>query len=131
MKLRHYLLSLFSIYILLISWSACEVVTSPPPLSTIEGTDQTQEKEPLCDCETINQKGEDGVLLYKICKYIIDNDRVSEPANPCTWSILKKTEDILDGKKVIRVKLDCCYLGDQIIIDKKTQEVLRYKPGAK
>jgi len=79
-----------------------------------------------CDCETINRKVKDGEILYKICRYIVDNNVVTNPADPCTFEIREMQSDTLNGKEILRVKLSCCYMGDQAIIDKKTNAVIGY-----
>jgi hypothetical protein len=41
-------------------------------------------------CESINKNVADGQTLYKICKYLKENDKLVEPANPCEWKIREK-----------------------------------------
>jgi hypothetical protein len=84
-----------------------------------------------CDCGTIDRKAIDGETLYKICKYIVDNKKIAVPANPCEWQIREMKDDTLNGKQIIRVTMTCCFMGDQIIIDKKTNEVIGYMASDK
>jgi hypothetical protein len=79
-----------------------------------------------CDCESIDRKAKDGETLYKICKYVVDNEKIAKPANPCVWEIREMKVDTVDGKEILRVTMTCCFMGDQIIIDKKTNEVIGY-----
>jgi hypothetical protein len=39
--------------------------------------------------------------------------------------------DSLNGKEILRVEMSCCFMGDQIIIDKETNEVTGYIPSDK
>jgi hypothetical protein len=84
-----------------------------------------------CDCESIDRKAKNGETLYKICRYLIDNKKTTEPANPCEWSIREMIADTLNGKEILRVKMSCCFMGDEIIIDKKSNEVTGYIPSDK
>ena len=84
-----------------------------------------------CDCETVDRKAKDGETLYKICKYIVDNKLASKPANPCDFKVRKIEEDTLNGNSIYRVTLTCCYMGDQALIDKQTNEVIGYLPSDK
>jgi hypothetical protein len=85
----------------------------------------------IYNCENINKNNVDGRTLYKICKYITDNKQLSEPANPCEWKISEKKSDMLNGKEIYRIKMTCCFMGDQIIIDKKSNEIIGYLPSDK
>jgi hypothetical protein len=39
--------------------------------------------------------------------------------------------DTLNEKAILRVKMSCCFMGDEIIIDKETNEVTGYIPSDK
>ena len=84
-----------------------------------------------CDCEAVDRKAKDGEMLYKICKYIVDNKLISKPANPCDFKVREIINDTLKGKAIYRVTLTCCYMGDQALIDKQTDEVIGYLPSDK
>jgi hypothetical protein len=84
-----------------------------------------------CDCESINRKAKNGEVLYKICRYLMVNQKTTEPANPCEWSIREINADTLNGKEILRVKMSCCFMGDEIIINKKSNEVTGYIPSDK
>lgn len=84
-----------------------------------------------CDCETVDRKARDGEMLYKICRYIVDNKLISKPANPCDFKVREIISDTLKGQPINRVTLTCCYMGDQALIDEYTNEVIGYIPGAK
>ena len=84
-----------------------------------------------CDCESIDRKAKNGEVLYKICRYMVDNQKTAEPANPCEWTIREIKADSLNGKEILRVEMSCCFMGDQIIIDKETNEVSGYIPSDK
>jgi hypothetical protein len=79
-----------------------------------------------CDCNSIDKSKKDGELLFKICKYIKDNNYPTEPGNPCKYEIREIKNDTLKGKDILRVKLSCCYMGDVAIIDKQTNEVIGF-----
>jgi hypothetical protein len=49
------------------------------------------------------------------------------PADPNRYRITR----LEDGREVVRVFLDCCYLGDVAIIEKQSGAVLMFRPGAK
>src|SRR5207245_2523839 len=40
-----------------------------------------------CDCSTIDRKAKGGETLFNICKYVVKNNKVTEPADPCSWKI--------------------------------------------
>ena len=84
-----------------------------------------------CDCESIDRKAKNGEVLYKICRYLVVNQKTTEPANPCEWSIREINADTLNGKEILRVKMSCCFMGDEIIINKKSNEVTGYIPSDK
>lgn len=84
-----------------------------------------------CNCETLDRKAKDGEMLYKICNYIVDNKLISKPANPCDFKVREIISDTLNGKAINRVILTCCYMGDQALIDKNTNEVIGYIPSDK
>ena len=84
-----------------------------------------------CNCESIIRTTPDGETLYGICKYLQDNNSIAEPADPCKWTIQERKEIYLDGKQVIKISLSCCYMGDEIIIDKETNRIIRYRPSPK
>jgi len=84
-----------------------------------------------CNCKSIDRKEKDGETLYKICKYIIDNKEIADPANPCEWKIKEIKSDTLNGKQILRVTMTFCFMGNQIIIDKATNEVIGYIPSDK
>jgi hypothetical protein len=89
------------------------------PLALITIMIQLTSCQTQCDCTTIDRKANDGETLYKICKYLIDNRQNTEPGNPCEWTIREIKNDTLNGKEITRIKLTCCYMGDEIIIDKE------------
>jgi hypothetical protein len=87
--------------------------------------------ESPCNCETIDRKAKDGETLYEICRYVVDNKQLAKPANPCEWTIRESKDDNLNRKRITRVTLTCCYMGDQAIINKETNKVLEYIPSDK
>jgi hypothetical protein len=48
-----------------------------------------------------------------------------------TLTIRESKDDTLNRKRITRVTLTCCYMGDQAIIDKETNKVLEYIPSDK
>ncbi len=58
--------------------------------------------------------------LFKICEYLYQHNIDVSPATPASYKILRTVEEVYDGKVIIRVFLSCCYLGDSVIIDKKS-----------
>jgi hypothetical protein len=84
-----------------------------------------------CTCESIVQNDIDGKIRYKICKYLKNNDKIAEPANPCEWKINEQRSSFFQGKEVEIIKMDCCFTGDELIIDKKSKDVIGYFPSDK
>jgi hypothetical protein len=69
--------------------------------------------------------------LYKTCLYVRDNQIDVSPADPTQYSIKRIEEGEENGREVVWVFLNCCYLGDIAIIDKETGEVIDFRVGAK
>ena len=79
--------------------------------------------ENACSC----QKDRDPAnYLYKVCIYVKKNKINISPANPCNYKI-KEIDD--NSAKITYVYLDCCYLGDLAVFDKKTKEIIRFTIG--
>lgn len=69
--------------------------------------------------------------LRKICQYILERNVNVEPGRPRQYKIKQLTELERDGKKLVEVRLDCCYMGDSALIDKASGEVLSFRLGPK
>jgi hypothetical protein len=65
-----------------------------------------------------------------ICQYIRDNDIDVSPANPARYEIIRTELSERDGRSVVLVFLNCCYLGDVAILDAETSEVIDFRLGA-
>jgi len=80
------------------------------------------------ECE-IKNPDPDGYLL-KICKYLQEHkDTVIPNKNPSEYSIKEFEEGEYQGKDVLVIRLDCCYMGDLAYVDKETKEVIGFSPG--
>jgi hypothetical protein len=69
--------------------------------------------------------------LFKICTYIQEKQLDVSPADPTGYHIKQIEERQENGRAVVWVFLNCCYLGDIAIIDKASGEVIRFRVGAK
>jgi hypothetical protein len=69
--------------------------------------------------------------LLPICEYILANAIDVSPADPNRYAIKRLEERVEDGRPVVWVFLDCCYLGDIAIIDKQSGTVQSFRPGPK
>ena len=75
------------------------------------------------------QDDPDGYLL-KICTYIQEKQLDVSPADPARYHIKRIEEREEEGRTVLWVFLDCCYLGDIAVIDPASGEVIRFQAGA-
>ena len=80
-----------------------------------------------CPLPTADPNG----YLAAICQYVRDNDIDVSPADPTRYGIVRTEMSEQNGRAVILVFLDCCYLGDVAIIDMETGEVIDFRVGAK
>ena len=69
--------------------------------------------------------------LFKICTYIQEKQLDVSPADPTSYQIKQIEERQENGRTVVWVFLNCCYLGDIAIIDKASGEVIEFRVGAK
>ena len=82
------------------------------------------------ECE-IKNPDPDGYLL-KICKYLQEHkDTIIPNKNPDEYSIKEFEEGEYQGKDVLVIRLDCCYMGDLAYVDKEAKEVIGFSPGDK
>ncbi|NIO44902.1 MAG: hypothetical protein GTN36_05115 [Candidatus Aenigmarchaeota archaeon] len=86
----------------------------------------------LCGCVDeciIKDPDPDGYLL-KICEYLQEHkDTIILNKNPSEYNIKEFEEGEYQGKNVLVIRLDCCYMGDLAYIDKETKEVIGFSPG--
>jgi hypothetical protein len=69
--------------------------------------------------------------LANICHYIRDNNLDVSPGNPARYQIVRTEMSERNGRSVILIFLNCCYLGDVAIVDAATGEVIDLQLGAK
>ncbi len=69
--------------------------------------------------------------LYKICRYVQEKNLDVLPGDSTRYGIKRLEERTENGRPVIWVFLDCCYMGDIAIIDPATGEVIDFRLGAK
>ena len=67
--------------------------------------------------------------LVKICQYLVATDTVYVEIDPNEYNIEQIESHIEDGREVLWVHLDCCYMGDIAFIDAETGEVIGFSPG--
>ncbi len=69
--------------------------------------------------------------LYKICEYV-HKHQIPVGINPANYNIRRLVERTSeDGKPTIEVWLDCCYMGDAAIFDRKTGEIRAFHLGSR
>jgi hypothetical protein len=69
--------------------------------------------------------------LTSICRHIQEQQINVSPADPAQYQIKSTEERTENGRKVVWVFLNCCYLGDIAVIDKETGQVIQFRVGAK
>jgi hypothetical protein len=69
--------------------------------------------------------------LLRICEHVRANAIDVSPADPARYGIKRLEERAEDGRQVVWVFLNCCYLGDIAVIDKASGQVLSFRVGAK
>lgn len=69
--------------------------------------------------------------LVTICRYIQNKGLNVDPANPAEYQIKQVEERTENGRAVVWVFLNCCYLGDIAVIDKDSGQVIDFRVGAK
>lgn len=67
--------------------------------------------------------------LFRICTYIQEKQINVSPADPTRYRIKRIEEREENGRPVVWVFLNCCYLGDIAIIDKASGEVIQFRVG--
>lgn len=67
--------------------------------------------------------------LARICEYIRANHIDVSPGDPDGYTIKAIDERVEDGRPVVWVFLNCCYMGDIAVIDKQTGAVIRFQIG--
>src|SRR5215510_14309788 len=75
---------------------------------------------PSATCEP-RQDDPDG-YLFKICTYIQEKQLDVSPADPTRYHIKRIEKREEEGRAVLWVFLDCCYLGDIAVIDPASGE---------
>ena len=67
--------------------------------------------------------------LYKICEYV-HKQQIPVGINPANYNIRRLVEKTSEETKpTIDVWLDCCYMGDAAIFDRKTGEIRAFHLG--
>lgn len=79
-----------------------------------------------CKCEP--REDDANGYLYKICIYLKEQGEKYSDV-PCNYSIREVEVDTLNGKQVVRVNLNCCYLGDVALFDSATKELIDFSYG--
>lgn len=67
--------------------------------------------------------------LVKICEFLAASDNIYVDVDPNLYNIESIATQEWNGRDVIWVYLDCCYMGDIAFIDPETEEVLDFSPG--
>ena len=69
--------------------------------------------------------------LAAICHYVRNNEIDVSPGDAARYEIVRTEMGERDGRSVILVLLNCCYLGDVATVDAATGEVIDFRLGAK
>jgi hypothetical protein len=69
--------------------------------------------------------------LLRICEYVKANNIDVSPGDPGGYQIKRVEQRTEDGRQVVWVFLNCCYLGDIAVIDKQSGQVISFRVGAK
>jgi hypothetical protein len=80
-----------------------------------------------CHCNEIENDSEN--YLFKVCKYLKQQGDSSNI--PCSYGVKGISKAELEGQPVIKVELNCCYLGDVAFFDPKTKKLIKFYYGAK
>jgi hypothetical protein len=68
--------------------------------------------------------------LVLICEYLVAHaDTIITGVDPNSYNIERIEPRTEDGRDVLYVWLDCCYMGDYAVIDVETGEVIAFSPG--
>lgn len=81
----------------------------------------------ICECK--KNADDENDYLYKICSHLKSKGDIS--FQPCKYKVTEISESIYDGKKAIKVNLNCCYFGDRAYFDPQTKELIAFAYGAK
>ncbi|MFN8445579.1 MAG: hypothetical protein U0175_32610 [Caldilineaceae bacterium] len=73
-------------------------------------------------------KDADG-YLQKICVSLRANGLDVSPGKPSQYEIVAREEMVMNGRSVIQLRLNCCYMGDLAYIDKITGTVIDFQAG--
>lgn len=85
-------------------------------------------KQAISECKCEPKSDDSNGYLYKVCIYLKERGEKYSDA-PCNYGIRSIEEDTLNGKKVVRVDLNCCYLGDRAFFDPATKELIDFRYG--
>jgi hypothetical protein len=80
-----------------------------------------------CPAPNVDENG----YLNKICEHLVANKIDVSPGHPARYKIKSVREFKHKGKRVIEVRLDCCYMGDSAILDEESGKVISFRPGPK
>ena len=69
--------------------------------------------------------------LNRICDYLVKKKIDVAPGSPSQYKIIKVVLVEKDGRKLVEVRLNCCYMGDMAIIDVASGEVVEFHHGPK
>lgn len=83
-----------------------------------------------CNCESLYKDKKHGELLAIVCNYITIH-KIPPPLNPCKLSVTRTDSIKIKGIETYLIKLSCCQIGDEFMIDKNTMQVIDYTPGYK
>jgi len=68
--------------------------------------------------------------LVLICEYLVAHaDTIYTAVDPNSYNIERIEPRTEDGRDVLYVWLDCCFMGDYAVIDAATGEVIAFSPG--
>ncbi len=81
------------------------------------------------DCSKSNVDP-DGYLL-KTCEYLVKNQIDVSPTKANEYKIKELLSSTENGVELIEVKLNCCFLGDSVVINPSTGKIIKFNIGDK
>ncbi|ALI98312.1 hypothetical protein [Rufibacter tibetensis] len=99
------------------------------PVNIQKMTPLVEPKREITECKCELKEDDVNGYLYKVCIYLKEQESKYSDV-PCTYGVRNIVADTLDGRNVIRVDLNCCYLGDRAYFDPATKELIDFSYGA-
>ena len=83
------------------------------------------------ETECPGQEADPNGYLEKICKHLVEKKIDVSPGKPHKYKIPQIINYEKDGRSLVEVRLDCCYMGDTAVFDKVNGKLLHFRHGPK